>query len=171
MQQISRPSSHSRPDFPEAFFETHPRCLEMAEAMRDLFAVCGGVKIEDLVRAGFTSAEILEFRDDAATLAALASTKQLTVRPDLLEDMIDKARHAAPNRLPLPADAEPTRGLVQAWGEYCAARGALLLDPWSGQRERCMAVLSSYLESLPIFPAIRTSVLKAVEAAMPQVTQ
>ncbi|RUX91924.1 hypothetical protein EOA25_31880, partial [Mesorhizobium sp. M2A.F.Ca.ET.040.01.1.1] len=114
MQQISRHPSHSRPSFPEAFFETHPRCLEMAEAMRDLFAVCGGVKIEDLVRAGFTSAEIVEFRDDAATLAALASTKQLTVRPDLLEDMIDKARHAAPNRLPLPADAEPTRGLVQA---------------------------------------------------------
>ncbi|WP_141246042.1 hypothetical protein [Mesorhizobium sp. WSM3859] len=139
--------------------------------MRDLFAISGGVKPEDLIRAGFTSSEIIEFRDNAARLAVLTSTKQLTLRPDLLEDMIEKARHAAPNRLPLPADAEPTRGLVQAWGEYCAARGALLLDPWHGQRERCMAVLSSYLDSLPIFPAIRTSVLRAVEAAMPQVTQ
>ncbi|MDG4879216.1 hypothetical protein P9273_29490 [Mesorhizobium sp. WSM4935] len=171
MQQISRPSSRNRPAFPEAFVETHPRCLEMSEAMRDLFAVSGGVKPEDLIRAGFTSSEIVEFRDNAARLAVLTSTKQLTIRPDLLEDMIEKARHAAPNRLPLPADAEPTRGLVQAWGEYCAARGALLLDPWPGQRERCMAVLSSYLESLPIFPAIRNSVLQAVEAAMPQVTQ
>jgi len=171
LQQISRHPSDQRPAFPEAFVETHPRCLEMSEAMRDLFAVSGGVKPEDLIRAGFTSSEIIEFRDNAARLAVLTSTKQLTIRPDLLEDMIEKARYAAPNRLPLPADAEPTRGLVQAWGEYCAARGALLLDPWAGQRERCMAVLSSYLECLPIFPAIRMRVLQAVEAAMPQVTQ
>ena len=41
----------------------------------------------------------------------------------------------------------------------------------NGDRERCMAVLSSYLECLPIFPAIRMRVLQAVEAAMPQVTQ
>ena len=46
-----------------------------------------------------------------------------------------------------------------------------MLDPWPGQRERCMAVLADYLESLPVFPAIRASVLKAVEATMPQVTQ
>ena len=171
MQQASKSVSQARPGFPGAFLESHPRCLEMAEAMRDLFAVGGGVKIEDLTRAGFTSAEILEFRDDAAKLAALASTKQLTVRPDLLEDMIEKARNAAPNRPPLPAEAQPTQTLVQAWGAYCAARGALVLDPWSGQRERCMSVLSNYLESLPIYPAIRANVLQAVAVAMPKVTQ
>lgn len=143
----------------------------MADTMRDLFAVGGGVRIEDLARAGFTNFEILEFRDDAARLATVASIKQITIRPDLLEDMIEKARHAAPNRLPLPTDAEPTRGLVQSWGNYCAARGALLLDPWPGQRERCVTVLANYLESLPIFPAIRASVLKAVEASMPRVSQ
>ncbi|AZO59010.1 MULTISPECIES: hypothetical protein [unclassified Mesorhizobium] len=163
--------SKARREFPEAPGEAHPRCLEMAEAMRDLFAVGGGVRLEDLVGAGFTSAEIIEFQDSAARLALLASTKQITIRPDLLADMIEKARHAAPNRPPLPGGAQPTQGLIVAWGQYCAARAALLLDPWSGQRERCISVLSGYLDRLPIFPAIRSSVLTAVEAAMPQVHQ
>ncbi|MDG4854554.1 MULTISPECIES: hypothetical protein [unclassified Mesorhizobium] len=164
-------SSQTRREFPEAGFDTHPRCLEMAEAMRDLFAVGGGVRLEDLIGAGFTSAEIIEFQDSAARLALLASTKQITIRPDLLADMIEKARHAAPNRPPLPGDAQPTQSLILAWGQYCAAHGALLLDPWSGQRERCISVLSGYLDRLPIFPAIRSSVINAVEAAMPQVHQ
>lgn len=171
MFSSNRPSPQTRRDLPETAVDTHPRCLEMAEAMRDLFAVAGGVRPEDLVRAGFTTAEIIEFRDSAANLAALASTKQITVRPDLLEDMIEKARHAAPNRPPLPGDAQPTQSLLQAWGEYCASRGALLLDPWSGQRERCISVLAGYLDRLPIFPTIRANVIKAVEAAMPQVHQ
>jgi hypothetical protein len=166
-----RPSTQVRPVMPEDDGEWHPRCLEMAEAMRDLFAVGGGVRFVDLIRAGFTSAEIAEFKESAGKLATELSTRQVTIRPDLLADIIDKARLAMPNRLPLPRDTTETQALVIAWGRYCAARAALVIDPWSSQRERCLAVLAAYLDKLPIFPTIRKAVVAAVEETLPRVTQ
>lgn len=166
-----RPSAQTRPVLPDEGGEVHPRCREMAEAMRDLLSSGGGVRFADLIRADFTSAEIVEFKEAAAKLATELSTKQVTIRPDLLADIIDKARHAMPNRLPLPRDTAETQPLVIAWGKYCAARGALLVDPWPSQRERCIAMLSAYLDKLPLFPTIRTKVLAAVDETLPQVRQ
>ncbi|MCA0027373.1 MULTISPECIES: hypothetical protein [unclassified Mesorhizobium] len=171
-----RSSAQTRPILPEGGMpedggEVHPRCREMAEAMRDLLASGGGVRFADLIRADFTSAEIVEFKEAAAKLATELSTRQVSIRPDLLADVIDKARQAMPNRLPLPRDTSQTQALTIAWGRYCAARGALLVDPWPGQRERCIAVLSAYLDRLPIFPTIRRAVVAAVEETLPRVTQ
>ncbi|MBZ9852832.1 hypothetical protein LB566_03420 [Mesorhizobium sp. CA13] len=166
-----RPSLQTRPDLPENGGEAHPRCLEMAETLRDLFAAGGGVRPKDLVGAGFTWAEILEFKDEASRLATESSTRQVSIRPDLMADIVEKARQAIPNRLPLPRDTTQTQALTIAWGKYCAARGALLVDPWPGQRERCILVLSAYLDRLPIFPTIRKAVLTAVEETLPRVAQ
>ncbi|RWD71619.1 hypothetical protein [Mesorhizobium sp.] len=164
-----RPSPQTRPVLPEEGGEVHPRCLEMAEAMRELFAVGGGVRFADLIRAGFTSAEIVEFKEDAGKLATELSTRHVSIRPDLMADIIEKARQAMPNRLPLPRDTTETQALIIAWGKYCAARSALLMDPWPSQRERCLAILSAYLDRLPIFPTARKAVLAAIDEALPKV--
>ncbi|TPK15202.1 hypothetical protein FJ872_19600 [Mesorhizobium sp. B2-5-9] len=166
-----RSSAQMRPVLPDDGGEAHPRCREMAEAMRDLLSSGGGVRFVDLIRADFTSAEIVEFKEAAAKLATELSTRQVSIRPDLLADIIDKARNALPNRLPLPRDTTETQTLVIAWGKYCAARAALLMDPWASQRERCIAILSAYLDKLPLFPTIRKAVLAAVEETLPQVRQ
>ena len=166
-----RPSTQSRPVMPEDGGEVHPRCLEMAEAMRDLMASNGGVRSKELIGADFTWAEIAEFHEQAAKIATELSTKQVSIRPDLMADLIEKARIAMPNRLPLPRDAKETQALTIAWGHYCAARGALLMDPWPSQRERCLAMLSVYLDRLPLFPTIRKAVLAAVDETLPRVSQ
>ncbi|MBZ9822311.1 hypothetical protein [Mesorhizobium sp. CA4] len=171
MLDYHRPTTQARPVLPEGGTDTHPRCLEMAEAMRELFAVGGGVRFADLIRAGFTSAEIVEFKEDAGKLATELSTRHVSIRPDLMADIIEKARQAMPNRLPLPRDTTETQALVIAWGKYCAARAALIVDPWSSQRERCLTVLSAYLDKLPIFPTARKAVLAAVDETLPRVTQ
>ncbi|TIS78115.1 MAG: hypothetical protein E5W94_11055 [Mesorhizobium sp.] len=164
-------SPQTRPVFPEQADDAHPRCREMAEAMRELFSVGGGVRSKDLIGSGFTWAEIAEFSDAAAKLAYDASVRHLTSRPDLLADIIEKARAPLPNRPPLPRDTKETQALLVAWGAYCAARASLVLDPWPGQRERCLALLSRYLNQLPIWQANRTTVVLAVEQTLPQVAQ
>ncbi|MER8811423.1 hypothetical protein [Mesorhizobium sp. M0965] len=171
LSQADFRSQQTRPIFPEDADDGHPRCREMAEAMRELFAAGGGVRSKDLIGAGFTWAEIAEFGDAAAKLANTASVRQVNARPDLMADIIEKARAPLPNRPPLPRDTKETQALLVAWGRYCSARAALVLDPWSGQRERCLKVLSAYLDRLPIFPASRVTVLLAVEQALPQVAQ
>ncbi|MDX8513574.1 hypothetical protein [Mesorhizobium captivum] len=168
MLDYHRPSPQTRAVLPEECGEVHPRCIEMAEAMRELNGTSGGVRFADLIRAGFTSAEIVEFKEQAGKLATELSTRQISIRPDLMADIIEKARQAMPNRLPLPRDTKETQALVVAWGRYCAARGALLIDPWPSQRERCLTILSAYLDKLPIFPTARKAVLAAVDETLPK---
>lgn len=171
MLDYHRSSSQTRPILPEDVAgEVHPRCREMAEALRELNGASGGVRFADLIRAGFTSAEIVEFKEGAAKLATELSTKHVSVRPDLLADIIEKSRNAFPNRQPLPRDTRETQALVVAWGRYCAARQALIIDPWPSQRERCLTILESYLHRLPIFEASRKAIVKAVEETLPKVT-
>ncbi|WP_376704722.1 hypothetical protein RQ479_08225 [Mesorhizobium sp. ISC25] len=166
-----RSSPQTRPILPDDGGDMHPRCREMADTMRELFSVGGGVRFNDLIRAGFTNAEIVEFKEQATRLATEASTRQIWSRPDLLADIIEKARAPLPNRPPLPRDTKETQALLVAWGTYCAARASLVLDPWPGQRERCLALLALYLNRLPIFPANRMTVMRAVEQMLPQVAQ
>ena len=166
-----RSSAQTRAVPPESGGDAHPRCLEMSEAMRDLFAVGGGVRRLDLIGAGFTQAEIAEFEEAAARMATASSTRQVTRRPDLLPDIIDKARQAMPNRPPLPRRTTQTQANVGARGRDCAARAPSIVDPRSAQRERCLSILSSYLDLLPLFPLHKSEVLKAVGETLPQVRQ
>jgi hypothetical protein len=147
----------------------HPRCLEMAETMRDLFAAGGGVRHKDIVAAGFTWAEIAEFRDEAAKLAAEASVRHLHARPDALEDVIGKAREAIANRPPLPRGTAEDQATIVTWNNYCRARQALTLYPWASLREECLRLLRLYLDRTAIFEPSKRTVIEAVAASLPQV--
>lgn len=165
-----RRSPDIRPVWPEGRDEPdHPRCIELVDAVLDIKARGAGVSFRDLIQAGFTSAEITEHHSRAEAIIAEREVKHVFLRPDLLADIIAKAKAPVPNAPPMPRDTAETQAMIVAWGGYCAARSALLLDPWSGQRERCLKVLTAYLGRLPIFQANRDAVIKAVAAALPQV--
>lgn len=165
-------SSQIRAVLPETYdAEPHPRAVEMANTMLDIAALGNGVVYRDLLRAGFTNAEIIEHHRDAERIAGTMSSRQINPEPDRMADMIEKARAPFPDKMPLPAGMRETQTLFQHWGRYCAARGALLLDPWPGQRERCYELLLDYLHKLPLLPAARKKILRAVSATLQQVTQ
>lgn len=166
-----RSSRQLRPVLPEADGAHHPRCLEMAEAMRDLFAAHGGVRFRDLIGAGFTWAELTEYHDEAGRLAGEASVRQISPRADALEDVVLKAREAIPNRPALPRGIEETQDTLVRWGRYCMARSALLLDPWPSQRERCLALLRAYLDRSAMFSPSKDVVVAKVAETLPEVMQ
>lgn len=162
-----RPSSQIRAVFPEIDDTPHPRANEMAEAMRDFTALGnGGPTFRNLIAAGFTSAEITEHHRLAVRLANERGTRQITIEGDRMADIVAKAISPMPNRLPLPSGVDETQSLFIAWGHYCMARSALVLDPWAGQRERCLDKLRDYLNRLPLHPRSRKDILLKVAAAM-----
>lgn len=151
-----------RPQWPDvpASIDTdaaHPRAVEMAEAMRE-----GRATFKELIGAGFTSAEIIEFHKDAEAMAIERATRQISPGADLLAEMIVKAKAAIINHRPMPKGAVESQPLYLAWGRYCAARNAHVVDPWSGQRERCLALLFAYFRLTPAGPATTEHVVRAV---------
>lgn len=162
-----RPSSQIRSVFPEMDETPHPRASQMAETMLEFAALGnGGPTFRDLIREGFTSAEITEHHRQAEQLANERGTRQIRPEPDRLAELVAKAVSPLPNRLPLPAGTAETQVLFQAWGHYCTARGAYLLDPWPGQRERCLDKLRDYLNRLPLHPRSRKHICLKVAAAL-----
>lgn len=167
MHAEMRPSSQIRAVFPEMDEAPHPRASEMAEAMREFSALGnGGPTFRDLIRGGFTSAEITEHHRQAERIANERGTRQVTPEADRMAELVAKAISPMPNRLPLPAGIDETQVLFLAWGQYCMARSAHVLDPWSGQRERCLDRLRDYLNRLPLHPRSRKDILLKVAAAM-----
>ena len=162
-----RSSRQTRPVLPEGDPGGVPaRCTEMAEAMRE-----GHTTFKALRAEGFTVAEITEYHAFAAALATERSTRQISLRPDELADIIDKARVAMPNRPPLPRGMGETQATFTAWNRYCQARAALTLDPWPTQRERCLAILRSYLDRSALFAPVKAEIVNAVAASYPMVVQ
>jgi len=161
-----RPSMQTRPIHPEDDGEIHPRCREMADAMRE-----GADTFKALTAAHFSPAEITAHHEQARALAGEASVRHISLRPDDLADIIEKARIAMPNRPPLPRGAEETQAMLVLWSRYCMARAALTLDPWASQRERCLATLRAYLDRTAIFEPSKRAVVKAVEDTLPKVIQ
>jgi hypothetical protein len=162
-----RPSSQIRAVFPEMDETPHPRANDMAEAMRDFTALGnGGPTFRDLIAAGFTSAEIAEHNRIAQQLATERGTKQVTIEGDRMADLVAKSVAPLPNCLPLPAGVAETQALYMMWGQYCAARGAYLLDTWTGQRERCLEKLRDYLNRLPLHPRSRKDIILKVAGAL-----
>lgn len=153
-------SSQVRADHLAGVEPRHPMVKQMAETLRDIAAIGQGVSFRDLVGAGFTSAQIIEFGDAAEALAKELSDKQLTIAPDLLADIVLKACAPMPNNPPLPNGTRESQALFQMWGGYCAARASYTLDPWSGQRERCHDKLMDYLQQLPLLPRDRKHVAR-----------
>lgn len=161
-------SGQTRADWPEGESNPHPRCIEMAEAMRE---VGPGCSFRDLMHRGFCTAEIVEHVDEAEAIARSRWTRQTTMRPDMVADIIAKACAPVPNAPPIARDMEETQAVLVVWSAYCQARAAMVVDPWIGQRERAMKKLSAYLDRMPIFQRVRDEILKAVADKLPQVTQ
>lgn len=163
----SYPSAQVRAVDPEiGSGEDHDRCRAMAEAMREIEALGSGVEFRDLIRAGFTSAEIIDHHTRAQALANEAAVKQISPSADQMADMIAKAKAPLPNRPLLPEGARETQAMFLGWGGYCAARSALVLDNWPGQRERCLEKLRDYLDRLPLLPRDRKKIVISVAAAL-----
>jgi hypothetical protein len=155
-----------RPQWPDAPVTVdreamHPRAVELAEAMRE-----GLGTFRDLVGAGFTAAEITEFHAEARALATSLAARQVSPGADLLAEMVTKARAAIAAHRPMPKGATETQALFVAWGRYCAARAAYLLDPWDGQRERCLDLLRAYFRATPAGEAVTGHVVRAVAETM-----
>lgn len=161
-----RPSFQTRPIHPEDGGDIHPRCREMADAMRE-----GADTYKALTAARFSPAEITAHHEQARALAREESVRHVHFRPDDLADIIEKACVAMPNRPPLPRGTEETQPTMVLWNRYCMARAALTLDPWASQRERCLGVLRQYLDRTALFGPTKSVVVKAVEASLPQVAQ
>ena len=159
-------SAQTRPVDPDAVGDVHPRCAEMAEAMRE-----GQTTFKLLLGAGFTSAEIAEFFAEAGRIANERSVRHVSPRPDALEDVIRKAREAVPNRPPLPRGTEETQAVLIAWAQYCQARNALVLYAWPPLAEHCLALLSAYLDRSGMFAPSKRAVVAAVADTLPKVPQ
>lgn len=142
---------------PETGDEPSPRCIEMAEAMRE-----GATEPRLLIAAGFTTAELVEYGEMARRIAIERSVRRIRPRPDTLEEVIIKAKEAVPNLPPLPLGIEETQATLIAWAGYCQARNALLLYAWAPLREHCLALLDAYLARSRMFQPSRTRVIVAV---------
>lgn len=152
---------HPSPDQFDPTAGVHPRCVEMAEFMREH----PGCQFRDLRRADFTCQEITAFAEEAMSLAAKLYHKQIAPRGDLLADMKLKAREAVQNFQPLPRGTADSQALYVAWGAYCAARAAFALDPAGNdaQRERCIARLEAYFRLTAAGPAVAREIVGEVE--------
>lgn len=139
----------------------HPRAIEMAEAMRE-----GATAFRDLIGAGFTPAEIGRFHEEARALAICRAERQVAPSPDRLSEMIDKARAAIANRMPLAKGAGETQAMVVAWNRYCMARNAYRLDAWDGQRERCAVLLHAFFRQTPVRLAVADFVVRETVKTM-----
>lgn len=157
--RVSRQVRPQWPDVPATVDPdaAHPRAVQMAEAMRE-----GSCTFRDLIGSGFTSAEITEHYPEAKALAASLSVRQVSPGADLLADMAVKAKAAIVSHKPMPKGTADTQALYLAWGRYCAARNAHVVDPWAGQRERCLDLLRAYFQATTAGPAVTEHVVRAV---------
>jgi hypothetical protein len=143
-------SSQTCAVFVEGEDAPHPDAVRMAEVMREKKASEGACLFMDLIRAGFSAPQISEHHPQAQRLASEAEVTQVAgARVDRCADVLHKARSPMPNRPPMMAGVDAA-ALHSAWGDYCSARAALRLDPWSGQRERALQRLEACLKLLPI---------------------
>lgn len=165
-RRAGRFSGQTRADWPDTVLTVdpdsmHPRAVEMADARRE-----GVTTFRGLIGAGFTTAEITEFHAEAKALASSLSVRQVSPGADLLAEMVAKARAAIASHRPMPKGATETQALFVAWGRYCAARSAYVIDPWDGQRERCLDLLRAYFRATPAGEAVTDHVVRAVAETM-----
>ncbi|KAB0571248.1 hypothetical protein [Brucella pituitosa] len=147
----------------------HLRAIEMAKTMQDVAASRGAATLRDLLNAGFTSAEIIEFGIQAQNLAAEWKSESRKGAYDNIEDMVMKVREPMPNRPPMTENFLTSSAFFEAWGLYCAGRAALMLDPWAAQRERCIVHLGRFLNMLPLLPAERARLMQSAEKTLPKI--
>ncbi len=166
IETYHRSTRQTRPIHPETGADVHPRCAEMAESMRE-----GANTWKALLAAGYSPADINLHYHRAHDLALERSVHQIAPRADTLEDVIRKAREAVASHPPLPRGIEETQDTLVRWSLYCQSRASLTLDPWSGQRERCLGLLRAYLDRSEMFSPSKNTVVAMVAQSLPQVAQ
>lgn len=162
----ARFTAQTRPVHPEEGADVHPRCREMAEAMRE-----GRDTFKALTAAGFLPAEISLHYQRAHDLALGLSVRQVAAPADSLEDVIRKACEAIAGRPPLPRGLEETQATLVRWSLYCQARAALTLYPWASLREQCLGLLRQYLDRSEMFSPPKNLVIAKVGQTLPKVMQ
>jgi hypothetical protein len=168
--QPPRASSQVRPAFPFPEEDAHPRAQEMADAMLDIAARgCGGATVAELVQLGFTPAEITEHHPSAKQIADARHVMVVRPAPDLTPDIVAKALEAVAYRPPMPRGAVQTQAYTVDWHAYCRAVAALKLDPWPGQRERCLTQLRKVLDRTELFSHMTADILVRVAKGLEKV--
>lgn len=147
----------------------HLRTIEMAKAMQEIASSQGAATYLDLIRAGFSNAEITEFTSQAQELAAEWKAEARKTAYDNLDDMTLKVRLPSSKSPPMTENFLTSPAFFEAWGRYCAGRSALLLDPWAAQRERCIMHLGLFLNMLPLLPVERARLMQAAEKTLPKI--
>lgn len=146
--------------------EVHPRAVEMAEKMREAAGAFGGCTWNDLIAAGFTGEEIQLHEAVSRSLATAMVSRAASPQPDRVQDIITKAIASAAHIVPRMAGVDLPDDAIDEWGVYCTARAAWKIDPWSGQRERCIGRLDVFLRRLPLLPRERSRIVFALAAHM-----
>jgi hypothetical protein len=165
-----RASTQTRPAFPFPDEPVHARAQAMADAMLDIAARgCGGATVAELVQLGFALAEITEHFPAAKTIADARAVSQARPAPDTTPDIVAKALQAVAWRPPMPRGAVATQAYTVDWHAYCRAVAALKLDPWPGQRERCLTMLARVLDRTELFSHMTADVLLRVGAGLRKV--
>jgi hypothetical protein len=165
-----RASSQVRAHFPFPDEDIHPRARDMADAMLDIAARgCGGATVAELVQLGFQPAEITEHHAAAKKLADARHVMVTRPAPDLTPDIVQKALEAVAYRPPMPRGATQTQAYTIDWHAYCRAVAALKLDPWPGQRERCLALLARVFDRTELFSHMTADILVRVGKGLEKV--
>lgn len=138
----------------------------MANDMRDISSLHGGVQQSDLIQAGYSQAEIDEAGNDAASLASQAYERQQFSASDELETLTLLASEAKEDKPAAPHGTLFSPAQLAAWQAYCRSRAAFEQDPWHVLRHRCAAMLLHYLLTLTIPAITRNRLVAAIEAEL-----
>ncbi|MCO6386377.1 hypothetical protein [Aliihoeflea sp. 40Bstr573] len=163
----ARVSEQLRPGHPEEPGTPHPRAVDMCEAIREVVGSEGGCSETELIARGFSLPEIVEHCPEARRLLRAGFVRQLAPEYDRVPEIIEKALVAAAHIMPRMAGVEPLAGAAEAWSRYCGARAACKLDDWIAQRERCVALLDTFLRvGTPLLQREKNRVLFAIAAEL-----
>jgi hypothetical protein len=160
------PSAQIRAENPEPD-NFHPRAKEMADLVKELTGGEGGASESQLLANGFTMEEIIEHMPDVQRILRRSFVRQLNPPGDRVPEIIMKALASANHEMPKISGIDPSIEAIYAWGRYCAARAAWMLDPWISQQERCIHLLDAFLRKIgPLLPREVNRITYAIAASM-----
>lgn len=164
-QTHGRPTNQTRVIDPFPFEPIQGTARQMGEKMREILCRDGSVTDAALIAEGFTTADIIEYGQEAKDFVRFTITSHGAVG-DRVAGIIDKAVFACAGVMPSTAGTDITDTTRIAWNDYCTAMAAFRLDPWISQQERCLNRLRTFLGLLPLLPSEANRITTAVAAMM-----
>ncbi|MBX8803377.1 hypothetical protein HBA92_21885 [Ochrobactrum sp. MR28] len=146
---------------------THSKSVRaMANDILDINALHGAVQASDLIAAGYTTAEIIEFQAEATALANRTHVRYQYPSRHGLSEMSFKISKAVIEEPAQPDNHALNDDQRKAWQAYCRTRAAYAQDPWHVLRHRCINLLLAYLLTLPVVPGNRNKLIEALDAKL-----